>query len=1343
MKHVLPLRRALSLALTLVLLLGLVPPVSAAAPDAVGSYFTTGQTQYQLAPGVVETELFLNTDTGMSQNSCHLMEIDLSDPTVSVLAGYRNYDGSAWGMQSPTLQAARAEAALRRTQPTATVVGVMNASFYNMNNGAPVSALVMNGQVWHDPEPGYGYLAILNDGTAQIRDGSVPLGDDVAQAVGGSAILVSQGQVVAHTDDKLNPRSAVGVKADGSLVLFENDGRQKPNSMGLIPVELGKVMQSLGCVDALLLDGGGSSAFCTRRADTKTLTRRSSPSDGYERPVSATLLVVSADPDGAAALPQPDHTHAYVYDQAANTLTCACGDVRAADGWSGFAENQTGGQIALIGGRLQTDWFTWGDQLFHAGSDGVLHTVKTKTTRTCMANGYVYGTCQTCGKTKTGNSTFRSGHTWDENHVCTVCGAKGKDIQSLKDNITGLNATYTYNGYSRRPTPTITDGDYTLVLKNSYKGDDGFINWSGYEQIGTAVITIEARGNYYGVLELSYDILPPVVRGVQVTQTTADAVTLSWDAAIGAQCYAIFLYSQRDRQAIEVACTQGEQTSYTLTGLSPDTEYSLCVKARGIQNGKNYDSATFTWVNAKTQSAETDDPDGTVSRLVSIQAELAGAETLSAQLAGGRYYLYLPAFADPASLPLRFVFSGEEPLTVSGSKQSLTPDGESQTLDLGALTEPDSRGAWVLRLQKGELAPMELHVLRSSVPAMFIHSSDPAQQGRTWIDQSKDHASKGQVKVLDQQGAVRYDGAFTKLKARGNTTFTYAEKKSYQIKLDKKADLIDLGEKLKTWVLLAGYVDASQMHDKTLKDLAAALEMPFTPRNDWVDLYYDGEYRGTYLLGEKNAINSTSVDITDLESLYEDLNPDYGADTSRYATASNRYGNTFRYTQNLTEPENVTGGFLLELNHNFYDEVNGFLTTQKVGFNVKSPEWAGKQAMTYISEYYQAFEDAVYAPDHSGRNPETGKFYYEYVDLQSLVQVYLMEQLGNNVDGFVSSFYFYKDKDQIMYAGPVWDLDNTCGTGWGGYVTPTQEFMNARYLASALSKIPSFRKAVEAYYDETFRPLAETLPEKIRQSAAYLTPSVTMNYTLWPYIAVSNPASASHVWKAATYPLVIGDLDWWLRTRLQKLDEIVHTPLAPVEKILPFTDVKKDDYFFDAVYWAYQSGVTAGVSAKSFAPGQGCTRAQVVTFLWRAAGSPQPAAKTCPFADVKADAYFAEAVTWAVEQGITQGVEKDRFGPDEGCTRAQVVTFLWRFAHEPTRRAAVDPTPCPPVSEPAALRGNETAFTDVPAGAYYAEAVAWAVSKGITQGTDPGKFSPTAPCTRAQIVTFLYRALAE
>ena len=170
-----------------------------------------------------------------------------------------------------------------------------------------------------------------------------------------------------------------------------------------------------------------------------------------------------------------------------------------------------------------------------------------------------------------------------------------------------------------------------------------------------------------------------------------------------------------------------------------------------------------------------------------------------------------------------------------------------------------------------------------------------------------------------------------------------------------------------------------------------------------------------------------------------------------------------------------------------------------------------------------------------------------------------------------------------------------------------------------------------------------------------------------------------------------------------------------------FSDVHTSDFFADSVLWAVQNRITSGTSGSTFSPYQSCTRAQVVTFLWRAAGSPSGyGSGSGTFRDVARGCYYDSAVAWAVSRRITNGTASDRFSPDAVCTRAEAVTFLWRYSGSP-------------------FAFTTARFSDVASGSYYAQAVSWAVANGITTGTGTNTFSPNASCTRAEFVTFLYR----
>jgi len=189
--------------------------------------------------------------------------------------------------------------------------------------------------------------------------------------------------------------------------------------------------------------------------------------------------------------------------------------------------------------------------------------------------------------------------------------------------------------------------------------------------------------------------------------------------------------------------------------------------------------------------------------------------------------------------------------------------------------------------------------------------------------------------------------------------------------------------------------------------------------------------------------------------------------------------------------------------------------------------------------------------------------------------------------------------------------------------------------------------------------------------------------------------------------------------------QVENAPESAEEAMLKvaFSDVPQNAYYYDAVQWAVKNGVTNGTGNNSFSPNATCTRAQTVTFLWRAAGSPEPTVQSNPFSDVKADSYYYKAVLWAVAEGVTNGTGADTFSPDATVSRAQTVTFLWRASGS---QKAEGTSP----------------FDDLEKDAYYADAVQWAVEHKVTGGTGANTFSPSDSCIRAQIVTFLYRNAA-
>ena len=264
----------------------------------------TSKTEYAVAPGVTEAHIITHNKDGSNQVQSYALEIDLSNPNVGLIAGYKNYMNdlsktAEWGMQTVRDQAVAAESYYKTVKGETyfEVVGGMNCDFFNMQTGEPTGSLVMNGEVYKNVKKSY--FAILEDGTPVIGSGKVPA--NAKEVVGAGHILIKDGIIDPNikSNPDVYPRSSIGITADGKVILVTADGRQAPSSCGQTLAENAQQMLALGCVSAVQVDGGGSASIASQREGETSLTVRNSPSDGVERIVSSSLLVyTNAVPDG-------------------------------------------------------------------------------------------------------------------------------------------------------------------------------------------------------------------------------------------------------------------------------------------------------------------------------------------------------------------------------------------------------------------------------------------------------------------------------------------------------------------------------------------------------------------------------------------------------------------------------------------------------------------------------------------------------------------------------------------------------------------------------------------------------------------------------------------------------------------------------------------------------------------------------------------------------------------------------------------------------------------------------------------------------------------------------------
>ena len=694
-----------------------------------------------------------------------------------------------------------------------------------------------------------------------------------------------------------------------------------------------------------------------------------------------------------------------------------------------------------------------------------------------------------------------------------------------------------------------------------------------------------------------------------------------------------------------------------------------------------------------------------------------GTAQVRLQQEDGSYYLFLPSSVDLGHLTL--CFEGG-PAVISGPAGGITLESGA-AFSLGSLFfgEQD-RYPVILRRGTEELQVTVMH--SEGLRSVFITSPSP-DQGREYVDADKDRKVKGGgFTLLRADGTTVWSGTMKNIKSRGNSTWGYP-KKPYQVKLSEKVDLLETGdarEAAATWILLANYWDGSMMHNQLTFGLAAEFGLQYTAHSQQADLYYDGEYRGTYEICEKTEIGKARVAIHDLEGDIEDANPEV-EDMDALGTVEVSAGNDrlYQYVSGLSLPEDYSGGYLLEMDYvsRAREEKSWFRTGHKQYIVSKSPEYLPEEAMVYISDLYQQFEDAVYA---GGVDPVTGKDYRDLVDLQSLARCFLIMELAEDNDAFSSSTFFYKPQDEEkFYAGPVWDFD----TGYGSASVPEDcAVAGGSVLGSKLLKIESFREALQAAYGE-LEPLIRDIVLGDEDAAGEILRSIesygreteasrAMNAVLW-----KNHADI-------TADAAIGELRDHIAHRTDWLSAQIARWVQGDIPEWSFADVSEDAWYFEAVNYAVTNGMFYGVSGILFSPETVMTRAMAVTVLHRMAGEPETMTENV-FLDVPTDAWYAEGVNWAAENGIVLGVGEGRFDTDSTITREQFVTILYRYAEF----AGADMTGGVDLGS----------FPDAETVSPWArDAMSWAIGQGIIQGSD-GYIDPLNGTMRAQAAAILMR----
>lgn len=707
-------------------------------------------------------------------------------------------------------------------------------------------------------------------------------------------------------------------------------------------------------------------------------------------------------------------------------------------------------------------------------------------------------------------------------------------------------------------------------------------------------------------------------------------------------------------------------------------------------------------------------------------ADVTEADTrIGVQKINGADHMILPATVSPESVTIFFDIPDSIRVSVSGDLGS-TRLRSGEPVDLTALC---SEGRYDLKLEAKKGRAVSEYTLKLSfadqIGTMYLLSDDPENEGRAWVESSPDKSNKatGRMLLQNADGSCVYHDALSQIKGRGNSTWL-CDKKPYQIKLDTKTDLLQTGSEeneTKTWVLLANYSDKSNMRNALIYNLGRELGMEFCTENRWVNLYYDGEYRGCYLLTEKVEIGSGRVDITDLEEQNEDANDGMDIEELPVETDTTSNGATYRYCAGMRSPEDITGGYLLELeiSTRVEEEICYFTTWRGRNVVVKSPEYASREEMDYIASLFQEWEDAVYC---GGVNPDTGKRYTDYVDLRSSAICYLANEISKNQDGFRTSAYFYKDaQDDRMYMGPLWDYDVTLN--FNGEMRATGFDTAKAGLGAALCELGDFREAVRKVYleeaypvmtgvilgdEDTVSPSGEIC--SIRSYEALLADSMDCNSLLWPNTEQWLPDAEQ--------------MRDFLAERAEYLKEEISKWSADGEFVLPvgsFADVDENAWYFADVQKAVSYGLMSGGGGDAFYPTREAIRAHVIQTIYSMVGKPAVEYRDA-FADVKQHDEFANAVSWCVENGVLPEFPDGLLAPMAQIPREEVVVYLYRY-----------------LGSPEAELQKLDEFADGAMVSEYAQtAMAWAAAEEIL-ATENGELRPLDPIKRAELASILVR----
>lgn len=576
--------------------------------------------------------------------------------------------------------------------------------------------------------------------------------------------------------------------------------------------------------------------------------------------------------------------------------------------------------------------------------------------------------------------------------------------------------------------------------------------------------------------------------------------------------------------------------------------------------------------------------------LICLIYEGENTAQIHAQLVMGDSYLFLPACADLSDL--RLSLSGDG--LWAGSETGEASVLRGGALDLTALFPdgPDAEGIYLLDIaaEKGaESQPLRI-MHSANIASLFVLSDDPVNAGRSYVESAEKFnklSVTGSVTMLNARGQAVYDGAMRELRGRGNATWNNA-KKPYQIKLGTKCDLLESGNDLnrqRTWVLLAEAIDPSFLHNTIALALGQALGLQSTPEFRPVDLYYDGEYIGLYTLCERVQVKPGRLNIADTQDYMESLYPML-EDTKLYprVVATDAKGREYKYTQGIDIALESRAAYLLEMDCFYYIYGDSWFNVDKdVYFELRNPANASEKDVLYVSQLMYELIETV---ENGGIHPTTGLSLSDYLDLDSMVRVILVQQYVKNIDfGYTSTFFYLPVGERRFYAGPLWDFD------WGYSVSSyrinsegVSGCITLNHWVGQLLTLPEVQAKVQEIYDQDFSPLiAETLLADgdvqhgaLRSMSSYIAErerSAAMDYHLW-YGAASSGMSLEDScqtlkeYLSGRYDWLCRDVPSWLFSEItdigldvyyinaRVLDNIILQPHGPHRKLFDIGDIE-------------------------------------------------------------------------------------------------------------------------------------------------------------------------------------------